>query len=322
VGYFVPITIGTPGKQFNILIDSGSADFWVPSESCSAAQCGKHEQLGPDSSSTFVSNNATFQITYGTGGVSGTLCQDSLSFAGLNLTDHVFGVTTAESTEFSSDRVPFDGLMGLAQSILSDQATSTPIEALKTAGAVKVAQTGYALGRVADETNIGQITFGGVDKSKFTGSLTLIDNVSQTGFWEGDMDAVSVDGKSVNLTGRSAILDTGTTLLIVPEADAAAIHAAIPGAQSNGQGSFALPCTTNATVGLTFGGKTFTIDPRDLAFFPLDENDLTGECTSGISSGNIGGARQWLIGDVFLKSVYLSTNVDTNQIGLAPIRAG
>jgi len=70
------------------------------------------------------------------------------------------------------------------------------------------------------------------------------------------MDEVAVDGVSIGLTGRTAILDTvsynlcpllpqqtltrsllqGTTLLIAPAPDAEAIHAAIPGAKSDGQG--------------------------------------------------------------------------------------
>ena len=49
------------------------------------------------------------------------------------------------------------------------------------------------------------------------------------------MDAVTVDGQDTGLQGRTAILDTGTTLIIAPDADAQAVHAAIPGAKSAGQ---------------------------------------------------------------------------------------
>lgn len=75
-----------------------------------------------------------------------------------------------------------------------------------------------------------------------------------------------------------------------------------------------MPCTTNSTVSLSFGGRFFAIDPRDLPYFPVTTN-VTGECISGISP--VEGFDQWLIGDTFLKSVYLSTNVDRNTIMLA-----
>lgn len=56
-------------------------------------------------------------MTYGTGNVQGDIIQDDISVAGLALPAHTFGVATAESVDFSDDSVPFDGLMGLAQSV-------------------------------------------------------------------------------------------------------------------------------------------------------------------------------------------------------------
>ncbi|GAA5917642.1 hypothetical protein JCM5296_004228 [Sporobolomyces johnsonii] len=307
--------LGSEQQTFNILMDSGSADFWVPSSSCDG--CGRHAAIGPDTSSSFNNSGKPFSVSYGTGNVAGVTVSDTATIAGLNLTTLQFGVATTESSDFSDNSVPFDGLMGLGQSILSSQGIPTPIEQLASDGLVKSAQMGYHLGRVSDGKNDGEITFGGVDASKFNGSLTEIPNVNQQGFWEGAVDDVAVDGQSLNLSGRTAILDTGTTLLIAPAPDAEAIHAAIPGAQSDGQGGFTLPCTTNATLSLTFGGKAFPLQSSDLTFLPVTTN-LKGDCVSSISSGTIGGANEWLVGAVFLKNVYFATDVGSNVIGLAP----
>lgn len=84
-------------------------------------------------------------------------------------------------------------------------------------------------------------------------------------------------------------------MIVAPDADAQAVHAAIQGAKADGQGGFTVPCTTQASVALTFGGQAFAIDPRDLAFQPVDANNPNGDCVSGISSGNIGGATEWLV---------------------------
>lgn len=43
--------------------------------------------------------------------------KDDILIAGLALKQHIFGVATQESIEFSSSTTPFDGLMGLAQSV-------------------------------------------------------------------------------------------------------------------------------------------------------------------------------------------------------------
>jgi len=240
--------------------------------------------------------------------------------AGLALKAHTFGVATTERVDFSDDSTPFDGLMGLAQSTLSEQKTATPIEALASAGLVKDPITSYKISRLADGKNDGEITFGGLDNTKFDAqTLVNLDNVSQQGFWEAGMDAVSVDGTDLGLKGRTAILDTGTTLIIAPPSDAATVHQNIQGAKSDGQGGFTVPCTTNASVALSFGGTSFAIDPRDIAFQPVDPADPTGDCISGIGAGNIGGATEWLVGDVFLKNAYFSTDVAKNTVSLAKL---
>jgi hypothetical protein len=278
--------------------------------------CGKHTFLGTQSSSSFVESNppAPFEVTYGTGNVQGVIVQDDIVVAGLPLKAHTFGVANAESDDFSADTTPFDGLMGLAQSTLSEQKVPTPIESLAAAGAVSDAIVSYKIPRLSDQKNDGEITFGGLDASKFVANtLVSIPLASTTGFWEGALDAISVDGKSLGLNGRTAILDTGTTLIVAPPADAAAVHAVIPGAKSDGQGGFTVPCTTSANVALTFGGKAFSINSADLAVDPVDPTNLSGDCVSGISSGEVGGATEWLVGDVFLKNVYFSTKIGAQQ---------
>lgn len=198
-------------------MDSGSADFWVGAEDCNANQggCGNHTFLGTQSSTSFVDTNKAFQVTYGSGAVAGDIVTDDVTVAGLALPKHTFGVATQETQDFASDAVPFDGLMGLAQSTLSEQGVLTPVESLAQNGDIADAITSFKLGRVADGTNDGEVTFGGLDTSKFdAATLTTFANVNTQGFWEGAMDSVTVGGQSVGLRGRTAIFDTGTTFII------------------------------------------------------------------------------------------------------------
>jgi len=94
-------------------MDSGSADFWIGSENCQEAQqqavaavngaqsCGNHTFLGQQSSSSFVDTNQPFQVTYGSGAVSGTIVTDNVNVAGLALDTHTFGTAQQETVQFT-----------------------------------------------------------------------------------------------------------------------------------------------------------------------------------------------------------------------------
>ncbi|KAH7884652.1 aspartic peptidase A1 [Phlebopus sp. FC_14] len=320
VAYIASVQIGTPPQNFNILMDSGSADFWVGAENCQSQQggCGNHTFLGTQSSSSFVQNNTQFQVTYGSGAVAGQLCQDNVVMAGLALNNHSFGVATQESVQFASSSVPFDGLMGLAKSTLSQQKVQTPVEALAANGLISSAITSFKISRLADQLNDGEITFGGLDSTKFdANTLATFPNVNAQGFWEGAVDAITVNGADTGLTGRTAILDTGTTLILAPPSDAQAIIQGMGGTCDQQQCT--VPCTGNASLALSFGNASFAIDPRDMAVLPVNPNDPTGDCTAGIQPGQIGAATEWLVGDVFLKNAYFSVDVNKNQISLAKL---
>jgi hypothetical protein len=111
-----------------------------------------------------------------------------------------------------------------------------------------------------------------------------------------------VNGQSLNLGARTAILDTGTTLLVLPRGDVDALHGQISGSASDGQGGYTIPCDTTAAVAFSFGGTSFKINAKDLIFNQIGGNS----CTSGITAGSFGGATQMLLGDVFLKRCDIS----------------
>ncbi|EGG09113.1 uncharacterized protein MELLADRAFT_34629 [Melampsora larici-populina 98AG31] len=316
VGYLAEIYIGTPPKKFRVILDSGSADTWCRNSKNPALGCN-HPALNVDSSTLHITDTK-FNVSYGTGNVQGLLVQEDITIGGLLLQHHTFGGVTSASNEFAGSTIPFDGLMGTAKSSLSSQKVITPIEAMAKAGIISGAFIGYSLGRVSDNQNIGQATFGGVDQTKFSGNLTMFPNVNKKGFWEGEMASIMVDGQVV-LRQRTGILDTGTTLIVAPPADAQALHAHIPGASSDGKGGFFIPCTSKAKVALSFGGVPFEINPVDLTFQPTT-TDLSANCISAISSGTVGGPNQWLLGDTFLKNVYFATDATHDEMGMAALK--
>ncbi|PWN42199.1 acid protease [Ceraceosorus guamensis] len=324
VGYVATIQIGSENTPFRMLVDSGSADTWVGSTKCDNCS-GVHQKLGKSVSKTFQGTTNPFSITYGTGSVSGILGRDDVYIAGMKLANQTLGLARKETTDFSDPGVPFDGLMGLAKQELANSKSPTPIDALYSAKLVPAPVMGYHLGRASDADNDGEVTFGGVDASKYRGALKEVGNVSKQGFWEINLDGVTYDGKkisSISGTGKSqrtAILDTGTTLIVAPQADADAVHNAIKGSKPDGQGGYTIPCTTSGKLSFSFGGQDWEMRADDMKFLPVDSNNLKGDCISAISSGDVGQANEWLVGAAFLKNVYLATNTKSNSVGLATL---
>ncbi|KAK7044191.1 hypothetical protein VNI00_007911 [Paramarasmius palmivorus] len=316
VGYFANIELGTPSREFRLLMDSGSADLWVGGENCrtdkegGGGDCGPHNFLGSNSSSSFVDMKVPFEVTYGGGHVEGTKVLDRFTFGGLRIQNLQFGVATLESADFSGDDVPFDGIMGLALS------GPTPIETLAASGLIDESVVSYRIPRRKDNKDNGEITFGGMDKTKFDQkTLVTLPNISPIGFWVAETDNSTVNGKKTGIGRREALLDTGTTLFAAPRADVEKIHSMIEGTSTDEFGRFHLPCDTDATVALSFGGQSFEIDSRDLTFANLGD----GDCLSGIGVVDGLANNSWLVGDTFLKNVYFSTNAKTNEISLAKL---
>jgi len=329
LSYFITVQLGTPPQPFRVTVDSGSSDFWVEGSGCKASKGGDacasdHAFISAQTSSTFVDTGEAWNITYGSGAVSGEIVQDNVVIDGLALNKHTFGTANRESSDFSAFAIPYDGLMGLGLSVGSNQQVPNPVDALASAGLIKDAVTSYKISRLADGKHDGEITFGGMDPSKFqANTLVTMPVVSQIGFWETAMDGAGVqNGGSIPSGKRTAIHDTGTTGIIAPVKDAEALHKLIPGAKSDGHGGYTVPCNTNTSVVLTFGGKPYPIDPRDLSEFgPVDANKPDGACVSAIS-GDTGGddaANQWLLGDTFLKNVYLSTRSTGSSTGFVSL---
>ncbi|RSH85382.1 hypothetical protein EHS25_004778 [Saitozyma podzolica] len=377
VGYVATVQIGTPAKDFLILMDSGSGDFWVPSASVQSPTHPRDILISHDSGAAPPSNAATtklsertrrsssfteaskqtFQVTYGSGAVTGTLCSDTVSIAGMTLQNHAFGVTTQESVQFSSNSVPFDGLMGLSFSkALSQQGVFTPIESLAQSGQVQQAIMGFALGRVGESTslqlfgespavqllsnktdgeNVGEVVFGSADTSKLDSSTTQSLNVSSSdGFWQVNMPAVTVNNAETS-TARQAILDTGAPYTSLEVQNQSSLTDGVGTSLIVAPPADAQAFHAQIQGAQSAGNGMFTIPCTTNAVvtmtfgnaaFQIDprdllfqpvSNDLTGDCISAVSAGTVTDDQTWLLGDTFLKNVYFTTNVQTSNVELS-----
>jgi hypothetical protein len=69
---------------------------------------------------------------------------------------------------------------------------------------------GVHLQRASDHNGNGEISFGIVDESKFSGSLIALPNIAINGLWQVSVDDAAINGTRLGIKDRTAIIDTGT----------------------------------------------------------------------------------------------------------------
>lgn len=83
--YFSALRFGSAGKMLYMLIDTGAANTWVMGANCASDACEKHNTLGERDSKTMEATGSTFNLTYGTGSISGVTVNDTVEIAVSNL---------------------------------------------------------------------------------------------------------------------------------------------------------------------------------------------------------------------------------------------
>ncbi|KAG0216910.1 hypothetical protein BGX33_011828 [Mortierella sp. NVP41] len=335
--YTIPFGLGTPAQTFNVIIDTGSPITWLSSSSCETEACRTASRFDcPASTSCKILDN-NFTASYVSGqGVSGNYVAETYSIGSLQFRGAV-GIVTQNQAQLPS-RV--DGIMGLWYYAAG---SSVPILNVLRNNTVlprdmigiwlqSTTPNGQLNGKPSDAyTAGGEITFGGVDTTKFRGQISYV-NCAGKRPWSIPIGGMTVGGMQINVNGVLAAIDTGTTAMLVPRAIADSINGAIPNAikVATQGGLWYIPCNGNTVITMTFGNLTVRIPYTHLALQSSRSKTQQGDyCLSAVMfpTGQTATIQEWLIGDVFLKNVYsvfdFGTNAETGgRIGFAQLGSG
>jgi len=245
------VNLGSSMQPLRVNIDTGSADFFVFDPKCSSCALDENSAYVYGNSNTFLPFlNLTFNENYADGGeVDGYLALDDLSLGGqVTVSNQTFGLATTVSSHWQSLGV--DGLMGLG----FDSLSSFPLPhnrgvftQLIDTGALSQPVIGIALSK-AKSNYSGGFAFGEIDGQWIRGGVSnmLWKNVSSQNFWGTELSGIYINGQNVMASSDPprAIVDTGTSLMLVSTETAAGIHSKIPGAVMNpSNGVWRLPCS-------------------------------------------------------------------------------
>ncbi|KAJ2928438.1 hypothetical protein H1R20_g8656, partial [Candolleomyces eurysporus] len=335
--YSTNITLG--GKDFVVLLDTGSTDLWVL----------------PDDRDGGLYNitDIPVQLGYGGGssGVEGPIAVASFQMGSFNVSQQAF-LHVESYTGVTLKNFGIDGLLGLS----FDFGTASPINQAVTA---RNATWGSSvLSNIFSQDGRNGSNFVALDLSR-TDDLEDIDGGSfsigeyaepwkavaqaprlyqypQGGDrWTTLLEGITVGGTPLNFSslvrdapdGRLVtLLDTGNARAHLPPNLRNDLYSRIPGAvtfTAEGQPRlWLIPCNTTTMVEFTFSGQRFPIHPLDLSYLsaPLTAGGQQyTACIGSIDGDDVPASQGYEVslGDIFLRNVYsVGQNESPTKTGL------
>ncbi|KAK0552852.1 hypothetical protein OC846_001423 [Tilletia horrida] len=332
IHFLANVHIGTNPSPFQLLADTGSSVLWVKGQRASST--ASHSDDGavfrPKSSETCKTTGDTFKVAYTAGKVSGTVYRDTVSLgredSQLSLSDVSFGVADRASADLTDD--DSDGVLGLAPIFHTDgKSGSTILREIfkqgKEQGKMSRSVMSIFLGRPSSGTaDRSEITFGGIhaEGELFHGPITYVPLLTTTHFWKFRAASFGVaDAADEHTIGPvDAVIDTGTTLIHAPTAQAEAFWAGVPGAKKQGADTkfdsfWAFPCAQEIHALLKLpDGTAFSIASQDMNLGKVSAG--SDQCVGALYA--LDGA-DFVLGEAALKSLYTVLDWSERRIGLA-----
>ncbi|XP_005308354.1 gastricsin-like [Chrysemys picta bellii] len=316
--YYGEISIGTPPQNFLVLFDTGSSNLWVPSVYCQSQACSNHARFNPSQSSTYSSNGQTFSLQYGSGSLTGFFGYDTMTLQNIAVTNQEFGLSENEpGTNFIYAQ--FDGILGMAYPSLAAGGATTALQGMLQENLLSQPIFSFYLSSQPSSQYGGEVVFGGVDSSLYSGQIYWAP-VTQELYWQIGIDEFAIGGQATGWCsqGCQAIVDTGTSLLTVPQQLMTSFLQDV-GAQANEYGEYVVDCSSVQslpTISFTINGVSFPLPP---SAYILNNN---GYCSVGVEPTYLpsqNGQPLWILGDVFLRQYYSVYDMGNNRIGFAAV---
>lgn len=313
--YSAKIQIGTPPQEFEVQIDTGSSDLWVDT-SFKTNQSSTFKELYP----------GQFSIAYQDGTyANGDWVEDTVTLEGVQIPKQQLGLATNLTVDHLILGVGLPSLEAASKEYIN-----VP-KALYLNG--DISAYAYSLYLNSLQATQGSLLLGGVDKSKYSGELKTVPQISAYRFsiTLSKLDIKSeTSNKSVNalnVTGK-AVLDSGTTLSYLPTQTLETILKTWKLDADSDYGyiipEYRLQELQDEYLEYNLQGIKIKVAASQL-FAPAytgDNLNTVAEYPNGQKAywlllGDAGGTDGLVLGDTFLRSAYVVYNLASLQISLA-----
>ncbi|KAI8388107.1 aspartic peptidase domain-containing protein [Radiomyces spectabilis] len=362
--------VGTPPQDFDVLFDTSSSLAWVPStkeiekqnktkqrklelepEHCHSSECRQHDnRFEANHSSTAVNLHKKQSIIFGDGKcIDVELYRDTISVAGLPVTDQLFGSAYSVSGIGDSKYMGMLGLGGFAEDGSTDYLNSTNKKA--TAGSREIwsrqysntggyAQNGFGMGYGQQSQQFGmyqtagsgfiskrwnqpdaEFIFGGVDHTVYKGKIAYLPlptcDYGDSPYWKATLTCVKLGHKvDIKLAPKSlASMNSGTKFISAPEKQADLLHKAIGATYDSETHTYQMKCCEVdklPDLEFSFQGYKITLPPSQWTAKTKHDDEM---CYTMIRRNTH--EKDWILGMSFLNNFYHIYDLGNKRIGLA-----
>ncbi|KAF9185636.1 Type I transmembrane sorting receptor [Haplosporangium sp. Z 767] len=309
--FFVEAYIGEPSQIFRLLPDTGSADTWVPGTKCTEQICASlRNRYNPADSSTSEEQSGTFSIVYGDGSnVSCLAYKDTITIGTATAVGQSIGVATFISSGFGTQE--YDGILGLS------------FFAIAASNAAPFMDTLFSNGVVPDDifsiamppTGAGELVLGGTNSEWYNEPLQDAPLTGQN-LWQVQVQDIAWGGETLT-SGYNTLIDSGTSLIIVSNETAKALHSKINNARPYEEDSvlWVIPCNTQETFRFQIENNWYTI-PHSVKHAGAVAQG-SSECVSSVTGGALSDC--WILGKPFFAGYYSVFDKANARIQFAPL---
>ncbi|CAD6193369.1 unnamed protein product [Caenorhabditis auriculariae] len=315
--YLGNITIGTPQQNFIVVLDTGSANLWVPGPTCKA-NCNGKNKYDSSKSSTFVKDGRSWTIQYGSGDAAGILATDTITFgatgdAQLPVPSTTFGVASKISSDFKNDAT--DGILGLAFTSLAVDGVVPPLINAINQGLLDQPLFTVWLEHRGSLNNVGGgvFTYGAVDTTN-CGPVIGYQPLSSATYFQFKAGGFALGTYSTDKV-YDVISDTGTSFLGGPQNVVDGLAKAAGATYDDFNQVYWIDCAANAgTLDITIGNNKYSIQAVN---YVVDAGN--GQCLFAAFPFDFGGfGPAWILGDPFIRQYCNIYDIGNKQMGFAP----
>ena len=260
------------------------------------------------SSPSYANLNRSITLSYGQGKATGDLSSDTLQMAGVSLSSQEFVLVTKDK---DFDNMKADGIIGMGIGY-SSQVHHPVVYNMYVQGLIENQIFSVFL---SDEESdvVSCATFGDVDLEKYSdGSEVQYLKVIADGFWSVRLNGIVIAGKEMMIGSLTAIIDTGSSLLIGPDYEVQQVLDAIEKGNDCDFDQY-LFCECGESekfpdIEFHLGEKVFSLTFKNY----MIKNG--SKCQVLISSNKE--LNRWILGDVFIRRYYSIFDLENERMGL------